>query len=405
MKPLQNTGFCKVVGWRLNACSVVSHSIPEGMTPFPRNFILMNSTNVPRPRSFALVTLGLVALFLAGCSGIGPPSWPGISADDQTAYVAFGPSIYALALENGNVRWQFPREASRGITFYAAPTLTDSGLLIVGSYESGVYALDSERGTEVWRFDQIEGQIVGSPATANGKVLVATTSGRLHALNEETGRLAWIFPVDGSLNGGFWGSPVVQDDQVYIASLNHSLYTLDLESGDLVRETNLDGASAGSPTLIGDQILVGTFGEKLHAVNMATGRISWSFETEGWVWGNPVVSEGVAYFGDMAGRIYAVDAQTGRSQWSDSELLNGSISSMPAIQGDQVFFLTDAGTIFARNTRANNPLWQDTRAGRLLSDPVVSDGTLLVAISDAEVLVAAYDANSGGTLWEFAPES
>ncbi len=365
----------------------------------------MKSTNISRPRAFALVMLSLAALFVAGCRGIGPPSWPGISADDQTAFIAFGAAVHALDLETGNVRWQFPRESAPGISFYAAPITTDSGLLIVGSYESGIFALDLERGTEVWTFDQVEGQIVGSPAAANGKILVPTTSGHLYALNEETGRLNWTFPRVGSLSGGFWGSPVIKNDLVFIASLNHSLYALEFETGNLVRETDLSGASAGSPTLTDDHILVGTFSEKLHAVNLESGRISWSFETDGWVWGNPTVSEGVAYFGDMTGRIYALDAQTGRSQWSNTELLNGSISSTPALQGNQVFFVTDAGSIFARNAGADSPVWQDTRVGRLLSDPVLRNGTLLVAISDGDALVAAYDAESGGTLWEFAPES
>lgn len=365
----------------------------------------MKSMNVPRPRAFLLVTLGLIGLFISGCEGIGPPSWPGISSDDQTAFVAFGPAVYALDLESGNLRWQFPREAARDVSFYAAPTVADDGLLIVGSYESGVFALDIERGIEVWTFDGIEGEIIGSPAAANGKVLVPSSSGRLYALNAENGRLSWEFPRDGSPNGIFWSSPVIRNDVVIVSSLNHTLYIIEIATGNLVRETDLSGASAGTPTLYEDQILIGTFGEQLHSVNPDSGRINWSFETEGWVWGNPVVSEGVAYFGDMAGWIYAVDAQTGRSKWASSEVLNGSISSTPALKGDQVYFLTDAGTIFARNAAANTPLWQDTQPGRLMSDPVLSDSTLLVAISDAEILVAAYDADSGGTLWEFAPES
>ena len=52
-------------------------------------------------------------LLLAGCSGAAmtPSSWPGVSADSTTAYVASNQAVYAVDLATGAERWRFPATA------------------------------------------------------------------------------------------------------------------------------------------------------------------------------------------------------------------------------------------------------------------------------------------------------
>jgi hypothetical protein len=81
-----------------------------------------------------------------------------------------------------------------------------------------------------------------------------------------------------------------------------------------------------------------------------------------------------------------------------------AMAATPAAEGDRVFFVTEAGTVYARSADSNSPLWQRSVPGRLLSDPIVTGDTLLVAALDADALVTAFDADTGSVLWSFTPE-
>ena len=97
---------------------------------------------------FILVSLTLLvlAISLSACAGgqLAASGWPGIAANGETAYIAFNQHIYAVNLTNGLELWRYPTEPDNKITFYAAPSLTEDGQVIVGGYDNILYSFDEQ---------------------------------------------------------------------------------------------------------------------------------------------------------------------------------------------------------------------------------------------------------------------
>jgi alcohol dehydrogenase (cytochrome c) len=86
--------------------------------------------------------------------------WPGV--------------VKALELETGKVRWEFPLHSHSS----AGLLSTAGGVVVGGTYEGDVFALDAESGQPLWHF-QTGGRIGANPITflMEGKQYIAITAG------------------------------------------------------------------------------------------------------------------------------------------------------------------------------------------------------------------------------------
>jgi outer membrane protein assembly factor BamB len=352
--------------------------------------------------SLTLALLLATPLLLTGCSGgiFTASSWPGVTIDGSTLYVAYSTYVYAFNIDSGSELWHFPAEADRTLSFFAPPAVTNNDLVIVGGYDHAVYALDQETGSiSAWTspFEEAKDRIIGAPVIVDDWILVPSADGRLYALDTETGQPVWAKPFQASEDPGpLWSSPIVDGETIYLASLDHHVYAIDLATGEETwRTMDLGGAISDSPALSDGLILVGTFGESLIAIDAIDGEIEWSYDTAGWVWSSPVVFDGVVYFGDTAGIAYAVEVETGNELWQKT--IDGAIGASPAIDENAVYFVTETGTVHAANPTSGGALWPNdtTLAGKLLSDPILYDGQLFLGTIDPECIVYAVETENG----------
>lgn len=116
------------------------------------------------PRSAILLAVAILSVVLSGCSGAASAanSWPGISLGNQAIYVSFNQAVHAIDPASGAERWHFPAEADRKLSFFAAPTPTDDGRVIVGGYDNKVYSLNASDGSVAWKFEGSSNRIVGN---------------------------------------------------------------------------------------------------------------------------------------------------------------------------------------------------------------------------------------------------
>lgn len=355
-------------------------------------------------RFVAVLGAALVgALALSACGTRAPAaSWPGVAADEERAFVASGPHVYAVDLTSGQEIWRFPAEVDRAATFYAPPMLTDTGLVIAGGYNRVVYALGADDGRLAWQYRGAADRVIGSAAVAGDLVLVPVADGTLHALRLSDGQMVWTFKA----GAGLWSAPLVDGDRAYLASLDHHLYAIRVADGQRVWDVDLSSALVDTPSLVDGLLLVGTLDQRLVAFAPGESQPVWTLATQGRVWGNPVAADGQAYFGDVAGVVYAFDPATGRELWRFTQ--PNPVVPTPAVGGGRVYFVTQAGEVYARSVEDHAALWQTSSdqaatLGRLLADPIVAGDLLLIGSMGGQSLLTAFDAATGQIRWSYTP--
>jgi len=160
----------------------------------------------------------------------------GASGKDWPTYHGTYKSYHFSSLDqinSGNVKdlqvaWMhFPGRSVRGVQ--SMPLVQDGVLYYSGSY-SRVFALDGATGKVIWAFypeldeDLIKKQ-THTPynrgvALGQGKVYVGTMDGRLMAIDQKTGKLAWETKLINSkkLTVGFTGAPLMVKNTVIIGA-------------------------------------------------------------------------------------------------------------------------------------------------------------------------------------------
>jgi outer membrane protein assembly factor BamB len=140
--------------------------------------------------------------------------------------------------------------------------------LYVGTMSSNqVLAVDWKKGEVLWRFEAAHRPMpfFASAAVTDDLVVVGSQDRRVHALDRKTGQEVWQFTTGGKVDS----SPVVSGQRVYFGSLDKYLYVLDVKTGKELKKHNLGGEITASPAVGGGCLVIGTetgmvycFGEK-----------------------------------------------------------------------------------------------------------------------------------------------
>jgi outer membrane protein assembly factor BamB len=364
-----------------------------------------------------LFFLALTALVLTGCSGIiGSSDWPDLTTDGSAVYVAYGPGIMAVDVEERREVWRFPTEQQGQLQFFAAPELAE-GRLFAGDYGASggflspnvtvsIYALDNlESGSPsvVWQNDEIaRDRIIAQPLADGDRVYVGTADDMVYALEADTGEEVWRFTAEQAI----WGQPTVADGRVFISSLDRSLYALDEDDGSELWRVSFDGAMPSKPTVVDGRVYVGGFDSIMHALDAADGSEVWSFEAEDWIWTSPALADGLLYFGSSSGDFYALDAASGELEWRF--LANGPIKANPLVHDGVVYVAAVAeeeemeGQLLALSAGDGEVQWDRSTPSSIFNAPVIVGDSLVAAVQSEEALLLMFELATGDLQWEFS---
>ena len=346
------------------------------------------------------ISILVLAGILSACTGAGvaTTSWPGLTVDGDTGYLAYLQHVYAINLTNGSEKWRFPAEPGRNQSFYAAPILTSDGQLIAGGYDFKLYSIDPTTGQLKWTFEGATDKYIASPLVTDQAIFAPSADGVLYSV-DFNGNLLWSYDTEGPL----WSQPTTDEacDCIYLASMDHSVYAIDSATGELKWKTEEQGgAFAGTPAYgEQDSLFVGNFNNKLLALNAENGKTQWEFLTQNWVWSGPALQENILYFGDLNGDFYSVDAASGQQLWKLSP--SSPILGTPLVVADKVYYTVEAGIIYAVDT-SGAPLWNTTVGGKLYAPPVADGDLILVTPIEGTALLIALN-QQGAQQWSFSP--
>jgi eukaryotic-like serine/threonine-protein kinase len=128
----------------------------------------------------------------------------------------------------------------------------------VGTMANTVVGVDLKKKEKLWAFEAPKRQqpFYASAAAAGGLVIAGSRDSKIYAIDALKGEEKWSFTTKGQVDG----SPVIVGERVYSGCLSDdgNFYVLDLKSGKLLQEIELDSAVTGSVAVGADCILVGT---------------------------------------------------------------------------------------------------------------------------------------------------
>jgi len=259
-------------------------------------------------------------------------------------------------------------------TLIEFPPAVDKGLAVVGVNSGRVYGLNAETGRIIWARRQ-KGPIASSPAITGDTVLVASMDGALTAYTRAHGTPLWRFSTDGS---PVESSPLVVDGRAYIGTWSGRLHAVDVETGLRQWSYQAPDDIKGSAALAGGLIVVGDYSGNVHALDPATGAERWTYRGGQRFYGGPAVSGDTIVIGDVGGAVIAIDARSGSELWRHST--GAFVYSTAAIAGGTAFIGSYSGRFDALDLATGAVRWSFDAGGRISGSATVVDGLVYTAV-------------------------
>jgi len=212
-----------------------------------------------------------------------------IGSDDQ--------HLHAVNINTGRAAWKF--QTSDPIR--STPLVVD-GLVYVGN-EMGDFVAVDFRGELKWRFRARRG-ITSSPASTGDLIVFGSHDSTLYALDQRNGFVTWRF----RLGKGSISSPCVSDNMIFIGAADGFIYAVEAKTAKEVWRFRTEHQVSSSPVIYKDSLYCGSIDGSLYCLEFRTGRLRWKFGTEGQIIGSPLVYDDIVYVGSTDHQVYAFHA-------------------------------------------------------------------------------------------------
>ncbi len=206
----------------------------------------------------------------------------------------------------------------------ASPVIHGDKVFISGSY-GRCYALNLTNGSVIWSNDQIDGFVETIPLVYKGMLIFGTWDNHLYALDTETGKIKWDWST-GYTNRMLSPAacvPVAVNDRVFVVAPDRKMACIDALTGNLIWHSDLGGSSVResmgisadstlvyAKTMDGKIIWVRT--DSQEGVIKATANVSIGYDIAP---GVITEKDGVIFVPTDKGFIYAVAREDGRLLW------------------------------------------------------------------------------------------
>ncbi|WP_168191225.1 PQQ-like beta-propeller repeat protein [Haloprofundus sp. MHR1] len=289
----------------------------------------------------------------------------------ESEYYGDDPNVVALDAGTGAVRWSV--NLDRFGNFRASPTIDGQTLYVpdgTAAHAGNIHALDTADGRERW---QVDGPFMYTPAVADGVVYAGFRTG-VCAIDAGDGTQLWQYD-----SGEQTDAAVTVTDETVLVPQSGRLRALEKETGRFVWEASL-GQRLTSPVAVRNSVFVGTKEGTLFALDVATGSVIWSLQRGEQIYKPPVATDELVFFGCDDGRVSAVTTGDGDEHWSvsldewvrDVTLFDGVLCVNSRTKGT-----TEHG-LYALSSADGALLWKFQPERSLHTPAIAADGTLFV---------------------------
>lgn len=247
-------------------------------------------------------------------------------------------------------RWLFASPAN----VISTPAVSGKNV-VFGNQAGTIQAIRLKNGNKSWDF-QTSGPVFSSPAVSGRRIVVGSADGTIYCLSDK-GKLQWKLATAAPV----LGSPLIEKGVVYIGGSDSGYRAIDLETGNLRWQfTGLQGPVTSQPVIADSLLIFGAWDRHLYAVNKANGALVWKWNNGSAVINFspaacvPVVHDGVLYIVAPDRYLSAIDLRNGKTLWRTNEY---TVRESIGISDDRrfVYAKTMNDTLVAFHTNREKP--------------------------------------------------
>jgi outer membrane protein assembly factor BamB len=264
--------------------------------------------------------------------------------------IRIGSKIYAVNSTNGQTIWSFSESSD---DYQSNPVISNDLLFECASgMQKKIVAININTGIKSWEYI-LNCQVSKSPVVYNGLLIFGGSDGKIYALNQTTGTLAWSrnFSVSYDNYGSDLVSPKIFNNLVIVQSGNSGYYGLNASTGATVWNYGARGSFVSSPA-IGNNLLYfasgGPNATTATAINAATGALVWKYTFTGSKeWTTPIFAKNRLYFGNNLTWGYGIHVLDATKGTLITTFANNIYQQSPetVVAGDSTFYASQSGMV------------------------------------------------------------
>ena len=202
--------------------------------------------------------------------------------------------IRALDKKNGQVKWQYDiRKDGEQSQFHGDPLVTDQLLVIGTDGKIGhVYGFERNTGSVRWKYKVNDRGVASDIVRLRGNLYFVTLGNELICLDLETGKVNWSFRSSyaGSDDCLTCSSPAAAEGGVFFGGLDGFAYALDAHTGKLLWKRDLGAKITTSAAVRGRDLYLGTANRQLYRLNIESGEVLGEMEAQATPYGRLVLA-------------------------------------------------------------------------------------------------------------------
>jgi len=286
----------------------------------------------------------------------------GIYAQDKYLAVTSGSKdLVLLDASSGNILWTYTL-----MNISRSTPLIYKNLVFINTVDNSMYAIDLNTGFLKWIIKEAHEKLgflgASSPEAFKETIIMPFSSGKLAALNIETGQAKWSASLSLGIGNKSYVNdidivPVIKKDTVFLSSLNGILYSIDANTGSL----NWSNPHAGGHSQIwvaDDYIYTINKNNQVLALHKKSGTINWIYDLEPqnikkkeslffddpyYTFKGPTMIGGYLYIVSSNGSLIIIDPKSGKL--ASNLGVSRNIYSPSLAVGNKIYLINESGVL------------------------------------------------------------
>jgi outer membrane protein assembly factor BamB len=288
------------------------------------------------------------------------------------------------------------------------------GRIFVGSSDQGLYALRTDDGQKLWRFETL-GFVQCAPLydASEDALYFGSNDGALYKVNAKNGALLWRF----NTNAEVARRPVLDGGTLFVTNANDSVMAIEPATGKLIWNQHrtpaagMEVAGHSGPAVFHGKVYAGFSDGVITAFDVKTGAERWQpvdlageaeqalgqipdqLDVDSTPIPDTLASGAVVFAGNYGAGVYALDAETGTQVWANTGVFGVTdimLFDQPAHrrrdgkdEPQRRVLLAASGTtgLWGLDPETGSELWRRSLPATAVSHPVVVSGVLLISAS------------------------